>query len=90
MSCIIQCHSINGAERHLIKRGNEPRKPQTWKVSAWLILEGGTKHTHSCTVPGQTVQSLIPVMGALIDSLIDEHGNVVERAGWTASTHGRK
>jgi hypothetical protein len=29
-------------------------------------------------------------MGALIDSLIADHGNEVQSAGWTATAHGKK
>ena len=90
MSCIVQCVCINGEDRNTVVRGGQPKRSMTWQAKAWLILAGGEKHTHSITVPRQTIQSLIPYMGALIDGLIAEHGNVVEQAGWSAAAHGRK
>jgi hypothetical protein len=90
VSCIVQCTCVNGTDRDVVRRGTEPRKPTTWQVKAWLILGNGEKHTHLARIPNQTIRTLIPWMGDLIDSLIAEHGNVVTSAGWTASTHGSK
>jgi hypothetical protein len=53
-------------------------------------LPNGEKHTHSATARGETVSGLVAYMGALIDSLIADHGNQVSSAGWTATTHGRR
>jgi len=89
VSCIVTFASIGGNGK-VLRKGSEPRKPATWSASAWFVLESGEKHTHSVVVTQQTVISLASVMGALIDSLIADHGNQVASAGWTATTHGRK
>lgn len=90
MSCHISFTCIGNTNAKVVRRGNEPRKPATWNAQAWFVLPSGEKHVHSASVPGQTVLSLVPYMGALIDSLIADHGNQVRSAGWTASSHGRK
>lgn len=90
MSCIVTCSSIDGRTRNVMRRGSEPRKPATWDVKAWLILPSGEKHTHSTRVSGHTALSLVPIMGALIDSLIADNGNTVSSAGWTATSHGAR
>lgn len=87
MSCIVTYHHGTGPAK-VTRKGSEPRKPSTWNASAWFVLPNGEKHTHSARIPGQTVQSLVPYMGQLIDSLIADHGNDVASAGWTATTHG--
>ncbi len=89
MSCIVSFVSIGGNGK-VLRKGSEPRKPATWNASAWFVLESGEKFTHSATVPAQTVTGLVPFMGALIDSLIADHGNQVKSAGWTATSHGKK
>lgn len=89
MSCIVSFTSIGGNGK-VLRKGSEPRKPATWNASAWFVLESGEKFTHSATVPAQTVTGLVPFMGALIDSLIADHGNQVKSAGWTATSHGKK
>lgn len=90
MSCMVSCICIGNNNSRVLRRGTEPKKPSTWEASAWFVLPTGEKHTHTAKVPGQTVHSLVPYMGALIDSLIADHGNEVRSAGWTASSHGRK
>lgn len=87
MSCLLHLASVAPGCR-VIRKGSEPRRPVTWEAKAWLVLPNGEKHTHSATVPGQTVYSLVPYMGALIDTLIADHGNAVRDAGWSAMTHG--
>jgi hypothetical protein len=90
MACIIICHCTTSITGKVTRRGSEPRGPVTWSASAWFVMPNGEKHTHSAIIPGQTVQSLAPAMGALIDSLIADHGNEVQSAGWTATAHGKK
>ena len=87
MSCTVTCISVDGVTRQALARGNPPKKPSTWRAKAWLILPSGVKQTHSSTVRGETVHTLIPIVGALIDSLIADAGNQVTSAGWSASTH---
>ena len=87
MTCLVTFASIGGNGK-VLRKGSEPRKPSTWNARAWFILATGEKHTHSATVPAQTVYGLVPFMGALIDSLIADHGNQVSSAGWTATSHG--
>lgn len=89
MSCIISCICTNDSIGKVTRRGNAGG-PVTWDVKAWFVLPDGTKHTHSARAPGQTVHTLAPVMSAMIDSLIADHGNQVSSAGWTASTHGKR
>jgi hypothetical protein len=90
MSCIVSCICTNDTKGKVTRRGSAPAKPVSWEVRAWFVMPDGTKHTHSATVPGQTVLSLGPVMGAMIDSLVADHGNEVTSAGWTATSHGAK
>lgn len=90
MSCIVTLHSIDTGASKPIVRGTEPKRPADWQAKAWFILENGEKHTHSATIKGETVIGLVPYMGALIDSLIADHGNQVSKAGWTATTHGSR
>lgn len=90
MSCIVICICTNSTTGKVTRRGSAPGGPVTWDVMAWFVLPDGTKHTHSAKVPGQTVLSLAPVVGAMIDSLISDHGNQVASAGWTATTHGKR
>ena len=87
MTCHIQYTATDSPHAHIIRKGSEPRKPSTWRAKAWFVLASGEKHTHSTTVQRQTVHSLIPIMGALIDSLIADVGAEVTSAGWEASTH---
>ena len=89
MSCIVTLLSLGGNSQ-VVRRGTEPRKPVTWNASAWFALESGEKYTHSATVHNQTVLGLVPFMGALIDSLVEDHGNEVVSAGWTATSHGKR
>lgn len=89
MSCILQLSDIGRGDAKVICRGSRPKQPATWDAQAWFVLPNGEKHTHSARIPGQTVGSLVPYMGALIDSLIADVGNQVRSAGWTATTHGR-
>lgn len=86
MSCVITYH-LGG---RVTVRGGRPRKPSTWTAKAWFVMPSGEKYTHEATVPGQTVGSLVPFMGALIDSLIADHGRDVASCGWQAMTHGGK
>ena len=88
MSCIVTYISARGGR--VIRKGTEPRNPTTWTAKAWFVLASGEKYIHTAVVAQQTVSSLGPLMGALIDSLIEDHGNQVVSAGWTATTHGRK
>jgi hypothetical protein len=90
MSCIVTLYSVGARHSEPVVRGTEPRKPSLWNAKAWFVLPNGEKQTHSATVPGVTVPGLVAYMGALIDSLIADHGNQVASAGWTATTHGRK
>lgn len=90
MSCIVTCTCIDGSTGKVVRRGSEPRRPSAWSVKAWFVLANGEKHTHSTTVRNETVAGLVPIVGALIDSLVADVGNVVTSAGWTATTHGRK
>ena len=83
MSCVV---TFTGGR--VIRRGSEPRHPATWRVAAWFVLSNGEKHTHSATIPGQTVLGLAPAIGQIIDGLIEDHDNQVTGAGWTATTHG--
>lgn len=87
MSCIVTYHHGTGPAK-VTRKGSEPRKPSTWNASAWIVLPNGEKHTHSARFTGKTVQTLVPCMGAPIDSLIADLGNDVASAGWTATTHG--
>ena len=84
MSCIVTLHSIDGTGSKPVVRGTEPRKPVDWAVKAWFILENGEKHTHSATAKLETIGGLAAYMGALIDSLIADHGNQVGSCGWQA------
>ncbi len=84
MSCIVTLHSIDGTDSKAVVRGTEPKRPSDWQAKAWFILENGEKHTHSATVKGETVIGLVPYMGALIDTLIEDHGNQVSACGWEA------
>jgi hypothetical protein len=90
MSCIVTLFSRDNRVSRPVVRGTEPRKPTDWQASAWFVLPNGEKHTHSATARGETVTGLVAYMGALIDSLIADHGNQVASAGWTATTHGRR
>lgn len=85
MSCVV---SYSGGK--VIRRGNEPRHPATWKVAVWFVLPNGEKHTHSAVIHGETVLGLVPAVGQIIDGLIEDHGNQVTGAGWNATTHGGK
>lgn len=87
MACIVTCTCIDGVSRNTLAKGTPPTKPTKWRVRAWLVLPSGVKQTHSAVVRGETVHTLIPIVGALIDSLIADCGNVVTSAGWSASTH---
>lgn len=86
MGCIVTYH-LGG---RVAVKGGRPRKPSTWKAKAWFVMPSGEKYTHEATVPGQTVESLVPFMGALIDTLIADHGRDVSSCGWQAMTHGGK
>lgn len=90
MSCIVTLYSIDNRVSRPVVRSTEPRRPSDWNASAWFVLPNGEKHTHSATARGETVSGLVAYMGALIDSLIADHGNQVSSAGWTATTHGRR
>lgn len=90
MSCVVTLHAVGGKRCVPLVTGSRPKYPATWDVKAWFILPAGEKITHSARVPGQTVISLVPFMGALIDGLVAEHGNEVTGCGWQAMTHGRK
>lgn len=90
MSCIVTLYSIDNRVSRPVVRGTEPRCPSNWSARAWFVLPNGEKHTHSATARGETVTGLVAYMGALIDSLIADHGNQVSSAGWTATTHGRR
>lgn len=90
MACIVSLLCTNSSRGKVVRRGNPPTTPVTWKVKAWFVLPDGAKHTHSATVPQQTADSLVPVMLALIDGLVADHGNEIESAGWTATTHGKR
>lgn len=90
MSCIVTLYSVDNRTSKPVVRGTEPRKPSKWNARAWFVLPNGEKQTHSATVPGVTVSGLVAYMGALIDSLIADHGNQVASAGWTATSHGKK
>lgn len=90
MSCIVTLHAVGNKHCRPLVRGNEPVRPANWSAKAWFVLPNGEKHTHSAEVKGETVRGLIPYMGALIDSLVADHGNEVASCGWTASTHGGK
>lgn len=85
MSCIV---AFSGGK--VIRRGNEPRNPATWRVSVWFVLPNGEKHTHSAVIQNETVLGLVPAVGQIIDGLIDDIGNTVVSAGWSAMTHGGK
>lgn len=88
MSCIV---SFTYAEKaRVIVKGPRPKGQVPWTASAWFVLADGKKHTHSVTVPPVTVVELVPAIGQLIDSLIEDVGNQVTAAGWVASTHGCK
>lgn len=89
MSCLVS-YIVSDVPTKVVRRGTEPAKPTDWKASAWFVLPSGEKHTHSTVIRGETVHSLVPVMGLLIDTLISDHGDQVTSAGWTAMTHGRK
>ena len=89
MSCILTLVTA-ADEAKVVRKGSAPKRPSTWAVNAWFILPNGEKITHSTRVSNQTVRSVIPFMGALIDSLIADHGNEVSDVGWSASTHGSK
>lgn len=90
MSCMISFSCVGDNKAKVVVRGTRPNKPSTWEASTWFVLPSGEKHTYTAKVTGQTVLSLVPYMGALIDSLIADHGNQVRSAGWSASSHGRK
>jgi hypothetical protein len=90
VSCIVTLYSVDNRDSKPVVRGTEPKKPSLWNAKAWFVLPTGEKQTHSATVPNETVPGLVAYMGALIDSLIADHGNQVASAGWTATTHGRK
>ena len=85
VSCVV---TYSGGK--VIRRGNEPRQPSNWRIAVWFVLPSGEKHTHSAMIQGETVLGLVPAVGQIIDGLIDDHGNQVTSAGWTATTHGGK
>ena len=84
MSCIVTLHSIDGRGSKPVVRGTEPGRPVDWAVKAWFIKENGEKHTHSAVARQETVIGLAAYMGALIDTLIEDHGNQVSACGWEA------
>jgi hypothetical protein len=88
MSCLVSYTS--GPRSRVVCKGKPPVKPTNWKVIAWFTLPGGVKHTHSADANGIHIGDLGTCMGALIDSLIADHGNAVTGAGWSATTHGRR
>jgi len=90
VSCVVTLHAVGGKRAVPLVKGTQPRRPVSWDVRAWFILPSGEKITHSAKVPGQTAVSLVPFVGALIDSLVADHGNEVRSCGWQAMTHGRK
>lgn len=91
MACIVTFHCVGGRDAKVVRKGSEPRNPCSWIVSAWFVLPSGEKITHSATIRNQTVHGLVPVMGALIDSISAEHGNQVTSAGWSAMmVHGKR
>ncbi len=90
MSCIVTLHSIDGTDSKAIVRGTEPKRPADWAVKAWFIKDSGEKHTHSAVARQETVTGLAAYMGALIDSLIADHGNQVSACGWEACMLHRK
>jgi len=85
VSCVVQFYGGK-----VIRRGNEPRHAANWNVSVWFVLPSGEKYTHSAFVQHETVLGLVPAVGQIIDGLINDHGNQVTGAGWSATTHGGK
>lgn len=90
MSCLITYTETGSSTPRALVRGPRPSGATTWCISAWFVLPTGEKHTHSATVPDKTVETIVEWLGALIDTLIDEHGNQVTSAGWTAISRSTK
>lgn len=90
MSCLITYTETGSSTPRALVRGSRPSGATTWCISAWVVLPTGEKHTHSATVPAQTVETIVPWMSALIDTLLAEHGNQVSGAGWTAISRGTR
>lgn len=88
MSCLVTLLVSDTGAQRVVRKGTEPRKPTTWRVSVWFVLPNGEKHTHSARVPHTTVAGLVPAVGQIIDGLVADHGDVVASAGWTAAAHG--
>ena len=88
MSCIVSFTYGPGAKP--VVRGTQPVKLVSWDVHAWFVLLDGKKHTHSVKVPPMSAMDLVPVVGQLTDSLVDDHGEEVTSCGWTAISHGTK
>lgn len=83
MSCIVTLHDIDGTRSRPVVRGTEPARAVDWAVKSWFVLNG-EKHTHSAIAKQETVIGLAAYMGALIDTLIEDHGNQVSACGWEA------
>lgn len=73
--------SFDGRGSKPVVRGTEPSRPVDWAVKAWFIV-GHEKHTHTAVAKQETVAGLAAYMGALIDTLIEDHGNQVSACGW--------
>ena len=74
MSCVVTLHAVGDKRAVPLVKGTQPRRQVSWDVRARFVLPSGEKITHSAKVPGQTAASLVPVVGALIYSLIADHG----------------
>lgn len=90
MSCVVTMYSVGGRRGVPLVKGTQPKRPVSWDLRAWFVLSNGVKDAHSSRVPSQTALSLVPFVGALIDSLVADHGNEVTSFGWQAMTHGGK
>lgn len=83
MSCIVTLHSIDGRGSKPVVRGTEPGRPVDWAVKSWFVV-GHEKHTHATVAKQETITGLAAYMSALIDTLIEDHGNQVSACGWEA------
>lgn len=86
MTCTVTC-LINASGTHTVPKGTRPNKPVRWEVAAWLLRPDGNKSTHTITVHSALMFELVPAVNERITALIEECGDLVVSAGWTA--HGR-
>lgn len=75
MTRVVWTNSVGGLPRCNNVR-SVPKKPVIWRGSVWLLLPSGERDTRNWKSHNKiTREDAQKVLGAVLDSLIAEHGN---------------